>query len=333
MLANIFLLIGTVIGAGIFSLPFVFETLGIYFFPLLFALTLISIYLSHAYMHIIKISKKKDQLPAYIEKPLGKFFSETAKFFLIFSLMGALTGYLMLINFAIKNVFYFLIPTWIILLFKRDLIEEVDDMLSFVLIVLLGTVIFTGFKNLSFFSKIIYYIKPHLTFKDLINSYGIILFSLTGFSIIPELNFKKNPRLSVVISYLVIFVIYSLFAFSYYPKSVLLTLTIVFAIITSYIPLSLVTEEILEKDINLPNKISKPLILFTPVIFFLIGGDDFLTAFSITGGVFIAILQILIILAYMKAKKQKRAELIVSLITLAILFFGLLALVYQHLLS
>ncbi len=332
MFTNIFLLTGTIIGAGIFSLPFVLKALGIYFFLLLAFLALISIFLSLAYLEIIKKEKKRDQLPFYLKKYLGNKLSNISIFLFIFSLVGALTGYIMLVKFAIPNILYFLIPTYLILLLKQDLIKEIDDILTLILLVILLSLIYLGNQKIAIFQLLTNLPNPKLDFKNIVNSYGIILFSYTGFSVLPELNLKAFPKLSALISYLIVAIIYALFALTgFFANKTLLTAAIIFAILTSYIPLTLVLEETLKKDLSIASLPAKLLSLGLPLVFVLFGEDNFLAAFSITGGVFIALLQGFIVLAFLKAKKQSLITKLLSYLTLIILVLGAIAIIFESL--
>ncbi len=330
MITNIFVLTGTIIGAGIFSLPFVFQKLKILFFIILFSLTLIVIYLSKIYVEVIKASKEKDQLPVYLKKFLEKKLSLFSIFLFTFSLIGALTGYLMLVQFTFKNIIFFLLPVWFILLLKADVVEEIDDILTIILLGLLGILIYLGFPGENLSSIFSFPKINELSLKNLASAYGVILFSLTGFGIIPELNLKKSPKLSIIISYLIVFLVYSLFAtIKGFLNNFLYKSTVIFAIATSYIPLSLALEELLHKDLKMNKPTSKTLTLILPLILTLISKDNFLKAFSITGGVFIALLQALIVIAGLKAKKRNLAEKVISYLTLAVLILGAAAVLFE----
>ena len=323
MLTNVFILTGTIIGAGIFSLPFILQKTGLLFFIQLIILSLTSIFLSFAYLEIIKKVKKTDQLPFYIEKFLGKKMGFFSKVLFIFSLIGALTGYLMLIKYTIDNIIFFIIPIWLIFLFKKDLIEKIDDGLTFILLGLLFALIYINIKpiNLS--------IKPSI--KNIVDSFGIILFSLTGFSVIPELDLRKNPKMSILLSYLIVTLIYALFAMTKTNNHKLFfNSSIIFAITTSYIPLTSVLEQTLIKDFSFSTSLGKITSLLTPLIFLLIGGKNFLNAFSLTGGVFIALLQILIIFSFLKTEKKFPIR-IIAFFTIALLLIGVLSEILKNL--
>ena len=163
-------------------------------------------------------------------------------------------------------------------------------------------------------------------------SYGIILFSYTGFSILPELDFKKSFKLSIFISYIIITIIYSLFATIQDPSvnRLLYSFTVIYAIATSYIPLTIALENTLYEDLKIHPIIAKTISILSPWAVIILGGKNFLTLFSITGGVFIAVLQILIILAFLKKEKRKITTRILSCTILLLLFLGIIAVVFEN---
>ncbi len=317
MILNILLLTGTIIGAGMFSLPFVFQKLNWTFPWLLFFLTLVSIYLSYIYIKIIKNTQTKHQLPGYIKIILGKNWGRITSFLLLFSTGGALLAYLILGGKLLGNVFLFYLLVSLPYLLKPKVLEKWSDVLTTVLVIGL---IFLIIKNNQNIKTNLFY--PNLT--SFVEGYGVILFSLTGFSIIPELKLKnKTIYQSIIFSYTLIFFLYLLFSIFVSPlKSIFFYLIGLLAIISSYLPLSIVFEDILTKDIQFSPIISKITTLTLPIILYFIGLDNFLSIISLTGGIFIGSLAILILLAYIKIKKRRSFIENILLITSLATFLG-----------
>lgn len=300
MITNLLLLVGTIIGAGIFSLPYVFQNLHWYYLPLLLFLTIISIFLSLFYLSIIKRVGKKHQLPGYLTIVLGKNWGRLSSFLLLFSTGGALLGYLILGGRFINNTAIFYLVAASGYLFNPKLVEEWSDFLTGLLIIgLLGLIL----KTIHPFK-----LKPTTIETSLVlEGYGTLLFSLTGFSIIPELDDKdKKIYSSIIIAYTIVFLLYLAFAVFVSPDhSLLLSLIGFLAIITSYLPLSLVFEDVLSKDLLLSKKTAKLLTLILPISLYLLGFHNFLSIFSFTGAVFIGSLSLLILFAYTKIKPKR----------------------------
>ncbi|GIW63213.1 MAG: hypothetical protein KatS3mg091_015 [Patescibacteria group bacterium] len=328
LLINIFLLTGTIIGAGIFSLPEILNQTGIYFYILLFLLAFLSSYLGIKYRWIIKKTKSDNQMPSYITAALGSGWGTTSLILFTLSLIGALTSYLLLINEQLGNITFFLGLTWFILLFNLKQIKKLDSFLTICL--LLAVVLLTAVPQNST-KNIATAIQP--SWESLIKAFGAILFSLTSFSVIPELSATGKPNLAIKITYTIVSIIYILFAQTVNPsnKSLILSSVVFFAVITSYIPMSFVLEETLTKDLKIKKLPAKLTTLILPAAIALFGIKDFITALAITGGVFIALLQILIIFSYIKLKKSLIIfEKILLYLSVAIFLLAALAEIYLY---
>ncbi|GIW62522.1 MAG: hypothetical protein KatS3mg090_0348 [Patescibacteria group bacterium] len=297
---NIFLLTGTIIGAGIFSLPAILSHTGVYFYLLLAGLAFISAYLGIKYRFLINKTKADDQMPAYLSKALGKKWGTTSLILFTLSLIGALTSYLLLIQEQLGSVYLFLGLTWSILILDLKQIKKFDSILTICLMLLVIMLIVSS-KNIN-----LNIVGTTTSIKYLIKAFGVILFSLTGFSVIPELSKSGKPNLSIKTTYFLVSIIYIIFASTVNTedKNLILDSVVFFAVITSYIPMSFVLEEVFIKDLKIQKTPAKLTTLILPVIIAFYGIKDFITALSITGGVFIALLQILIISAYLKLKKK-----------------------------
>lgn len=320
MLFNFLLLTGTIIGAGIFSLPFIFQKLSFFYPVLLFILTIISIYLSFTYLKIIKSIKEKHQLPGYLAKTLGVKWGRVSSFLLLFSTGGALLAYLILGGQFVGNIWtYYLIAAGLFLL-KPQLMEQSSNLLTTILFLALIFLIILGVSPIKFSAAI-------FTPKTLLEGYGAILFALTGFSVLPELDYKqKNIKLTILLSYFVIFILYLFFGILVKPtQSLLFNLVGFLAITTSYLPLSLVFEDTLIKDLKLKYLPAKLVTLFLPLVLYSLGLHNFLAVLAFTGAVFLGSLAVLIFYGYLKIKKTKGvAETLIIFAASAFFLLGLL---------
>ena len=327
ILLNIFLLTGTVIGAGIFSLPSVFSKLGSIFYILLLILGFLTAYMGVKYYQLIKTVGKQKQMPTYIKESLGKFWGKTALVLFASSLAGALISYLLLIKEQIGDIFFFLALNWGLLSLNPKLLRRFDGLLT---IALISSIIMLILQNQQASLLPEFPAIETLNLEDIAKSYGVVLFSFTGFSIIPDLLPKGKVKLSIFISYIIIGLIYLYFGnFVKLNQSMLMQVVIFFAVTTSYVPLSFVLEETLNKDLGLKKLLSKTTSLFIPVAVVALNMTDFISALSITGGIFISFLQILIISAYIKKIGAKtKIEKILLYATIFIFFAGALSELY-----
>ncbi len=123
-LAAVFTLTGTVIGAGILGLPYVFAQSGFFIGMFwLVILTAIIIYTNLCLGEITLRTKETHQLPGYAEKYLGKSGRNWMLFALIFGIYSALIAYLIgegqsfstLFTGNIGNSLWFGIGFWVVM--------------------------------------------------------------------------------------------------------------------------------------------------------------------------------------------------------------------------
>jgi tyrosine-specific transport protein len=187
--------LGTVIGVGIFSLPFISWQAG--FFIVLFYLLIMTgvIIWSHlTYADVVLGTEEISRLPGYVGKYLGEGCKKITFFIMAAGFIGALLAYLIVGGEFLKlsfqpyfggsSIFYtFLFFALGAYLVFRDIksvsVIELLLVLTLLAIVLVFLIKAIPFVNFGYFKG--YNIK-FLTFP-----YGPVLFSLWGSSIIPEI--------------------------------------------------------------------------------------------------------------------------------------------------
>jgi len=200
------LLAGTIIGAGIFALPFVFMNAGIIaglFYLIIFCLVFILIHLMYA--EVIIKTNGEHRFPGYAKIYLGKFGFFLATLTDILGMLLVLTVFLILSasflnlilpsGFAVSEIlkvllFWFLGSAAIFLEIRSMAFSEFLILIGIILIALM-IFIFGAFN----FAKIASF--PLLNFKNIFLPYGIILFALAGRVAIPAvINYfqKINPE-------------------------------------------------------------------------------------------------------------------------------------------
>lgn len=332
-MSNILLLLGTIIGAGIFSLSAALKEAGaLYFVGLLFCLSYLLGNINWYYHQIIESVKSKHQLPGYVQIILGKKAATLATCLLLFSTLGALLAYLIIGGTFMANalgvpantgsmIFYAVVFSLVLLTGKKLL--ALDNIFVAIKIFLLVFIIMIGFVNKTWLYDTVPLIG-HYPWAV----YGAILFSLTGFSIIPELKKDSHVLKSISISQGLVAVLYLLFAVSLYPflssgtvliHNIWFDITGVFAILTPYLMLTLVGYDLLTKDLHISKRVSQFFMLLIPFVLFALGFQSFIQVISFTGGVFFGGIALLITRMYQKRFPGKHS-VIVSLIQIV---FGL----------
>ena len=355
--------VGTIVGGGILALPYAIEKSGFFEgISLLvlvgFASILITMYTGELSSHF----KKLHQLPVIISKYTGKRLRVLILIFQVLTIYGAqiayLTGialvmvFLFHLSYAISVLLVFLLT--LPLIYKGyKLVEDAETPLLFIkiaLIVAAALSVLTIVKDANFYSYNI---------TNLFGPFGIILFSFTGYTVIPEVKEElggiKKLTSVIVISYIISILLYVFFSFAFvgaFGHSVstvatdgihsvyyelLFSLTTLFLLLTPYIALSLVLADSFTYDFGIGRKPGMFLSLAAPfaIAFF---DFNFESILDVTGGIFISLLAMLILFAVFierRRKGKKRIKYLVpggiSLIvfTFAVMLLGLAYTIYS----
>ena len=359
-LAGLSILIGTCVGAGILGIPYVIAKVGfliglIYLFFVGLIIIFINLYLGE----IILRTKKRHQLSGYAEKYLGKKGKFFMQFAFIFGIYSAIVAYL----FGVGESFSFLF-------FANS---DYSLIISLIFSGLMSFLLFRGLKALKRFEKwgvgfillllfmITFIFAKDITLLNLSNlnlnylflPFGVILFALLSFSVIPEVSFilkdKKKLKRVLILGTLISVLFYTLFTFvvvgfkglatpgiatlSLGPIFILLG---IFTMFTSYLALGNALKDYFERDESFCKKKSWFLSAIIPIFLFLFiklfkhfSFTDILSIGGVISGGLIAIL-ILLMVYNAKRKGDRKPEYFIPLnwfiiILLSLIFiFGIL---------
>ncbi len=331
-------IIGTSIGAGIFSLPFVASKSGFFSFVILiFILGLIMLVLSLMYAEITLRTRNKGRLVGYCGKYLGKNGKKFATVITLFALYANMLAYIIIGGKFLDALFsnYFggseFIYSIAIAIFisvciyiNLKLISIIELLMVSFLAVTISGVIFRGIAFVD--------IGNLLTF-DVSQSFfpfGAILFSVGALSAVPMLehimkNEQKRIQSAIILGSIITAIIYILFVAvilgitgSHTSDEALLGLNLsigngivtmglifgIFAIATSFLMIGINLKEVFWYDYHLSKKKSWALTCFVPIAIFVLGLRDFITVVSIAGSITGGFAGILIIISFYKAKKM-----------------------------
>lgn len=334
-------LVGTIIGVGIFGLPYAFAKAG--FFIGLIQLILLAgvIIITHlVFGEIILRTKEKHSLPGYINKYLGKRWEVLISFSVLIGIFGAMVAYILVggtflevlirqfvdYSFITSNGFYvvfWLILTVLILLGLKTM-EVFEFVTAIVLFAAIGIIVifsapYINFENLKTFQSLDFFLP-----------YGVILFSLVGTAAIPEVREilvgeERKMKSVIILGVLIPTVIYAIFTFVITgvtgpftspeaiiglaevvkgPIYIVGALFGVLAIATSYITFGYYLYETFLYDFGISRNISHVLIAIVPIVFVFLGWKNFIAIISFLGAVMGGFEGIAMILAYLKAKKM-----------------------------
>ncbi len=331
---------GTIIGVGLFSLPYITSKVSFWVMLGYFFVLGILIILVHLFFGELAL-KTPDfkRLPGFAKFHLGNWGQNLAYISTILGIFGAILAYLIVGgefltelfspilggNSLIWTIFYFVLGATIIFLGIR-VISKVEfwGLISFFLVLI---AIF--FRSQPFLKVGNLFPSPDL--GSLFLPYGAILFSLWGADLIPEAEemLKENKKLLpkvIIIATLIPMIIYLFFIYLILGitgpqttesaliglKSFLgdgtVSLLLLFGVLTtftSFITLGLTLKKVFWYDLKIERNLAWLITCSLPLILFLIGVKQFIPVISFVGGVMLGIDGILILLMYRKIKPKQ----------------------------
>lgn len=329
---------GTIIGVGLFSLPYLavksgFRTIVVYFFFLVMVVILIDL----MYGEVASRTFRRKRLPGYVKKYLGKKWQRIAALSSALGFYGALLAYLIVGgefltalcrpffggNNFIYTLAYFILGALLIYVGIKHIAqtEFYCFILFFVILLLIFYRSYPMIEIRNFFN---------FNWQNLFLPYGPILFSLSGAALIPEVRemLKAEPKnlkgviiSGVVLASLVylffIFVVVGLTGRHTSTEAVaglreflgngVVKLSFAFGFLTtftSFITLGLTLNRTFHFDFRLNKNFAWLLTCFIPFALYLLGMKDFIGIISFTGAVALGAEAIFIILVYLKAKTK-----------------------------
>lgn len=362
------LLVGTIIGGGIFSLPFVFAKAGfisgVLYLIVLGAVSII-IHLMYADV-IIRTNNDAHRFPGYAEMYLGKTGGWLANITVFVSFTLTLLAYLILsisfINLICPSIpgilkiliFWALGSMAIFLNIKRAALFE--SITSFITILIIGLILFFGLPG--YLDK-----TPQIIMMDLKSLFfplGPVLFAFLGMSAIPPLvvYFKElnldTAKIKKIINAGAIITMLAYLAFvigiiglspkitddavsgliGFVPPFLLFIIGIFgFASLwDSYASIGTDIKKILRHDWNLPKITVDSIVVLLPLALYFLGLQNFIKLISVIGGVLFSIWGILLVSIWQKAF-QKNPQGIIKRVPAFVIYILILifisAIIYQ----
>ncbi len=331
-------LVGTMVGVGVFGIPFAFSKAGFWvgFFFLVF-IGFITLLLNLMYGEVVLRTHEEHQITGYTDKYLGRWFKRAIFFSVSLALYSALLVYIVIagefLNNIFSSVFYasptsysliFFIVLSILILWGIKRISWVELFLVGLFAVVVFLIFGVGIAKIvpSNFAEI----QPEFWFLP----YGVLLFAFAGFSAIPiqrdilrgqENNLKKSILWAVLLTG----VLYLLFAITVLgisggatsPDAIsglyeflgskiifLGSLFGILAVSTSFLMLGSAFLEMFNLDYNIPRKFAWFLVVAPPLVLFLVGLRTFIDIISLAGSVAIGLEGIVLTFVYIKSKSR-----------------------------
>ena len=347
---------GTIIGVGLFAIPFVINKSGIIpFFVYMVILASIQYFFHLLFAEVILSTKAKHRLPGFVEKYVNKKSKKIVFLVVMIASYGSALAYIIiggLFLHQLLNPYFagsvFLYSTILfasvslITFFDLKMIAGTELILTSFLVVAIGLIIWRGFDYIQLVNYNL------LDWKNVFLPYGPIFFAVGGSAAIPEvcrlLASEKEKIKSAILwgtfipaGLMLIFVLVilgitgnsispdTLAGLSLVLSDGVITFSLIFgllAIITSYIITSQAIEETYQWDFKLNNKLAWVLACFIPYFLFLFGWNDLTKVVSFSGAVTGGLIGIILIWLVFKVKaKPEQVSVIKNKLTKPMAYF------------
>lgn len=330
------ILAGTIIGAGMFGLPYAFLKAG--FFTGVFYLAILAtvIFVLHlAYADVAIQTSGNHRMMGYAAAWLGKKGVLAATIVNVIALLGGLLVYLTLGSHFLGALFkdggqYTFISAAIFslaIIVGKKLFEWLEWALAILMALLMAAVFAFGVGTFHGAAPRLFSFTPGFII------YGIALFSLYGASAIPELKEYFTSRAFTIRSIalgtyiptlLYILFVIGIWGLSYgnisedalsgierYPAFARIGYALGFlAMATSYWTISLNLKHLLQYDFRAPGLVSALVVLVTPLAVLLISNPDFVGLMGLVGSVAIGLEAIIIVVIHNAMQKKTKGVLV-----------------------
>jgi tyrosine-specific transport protein len=332
---------GTIIGAGIFGLPYVASKAG--FWPIIYYFLIIgfiTIMVNLLFGEIVTGTSGQHRLPGFAEKYLGIWGKRATFIVTALGLFGVILAYLILGGQFLFNLFspliggnlyiyvliYFAAGAYFIFRGART-ISHVETIFLVLMILIPLAFLFLGFPKINY---------DHLMTFDLKNiflPYGVIIFALWGLEVIPELKdmlvkeygHAKYLKSIIILSVVISIIVYLIFTFAvlgitgkdtsteginglkpFFGEKVIILGSIfgLIATFTSYITFGLTLRKIFNYDFKVSKNLSWFIACFLPLALYFIGMRNFINVLSLTGGILLGIEAIIVFIICIKGEKK-----------------------------
>ena len=328
------MLAGTVIGAGVFALPALAVQSGFVVAALLLVVLTGVMVVLHLMLGDISVAMETPhRIPGYAAAYLGSRAGRLSLLATLAGVGGVLLAYLVLLDAFAKDIFgqvpdsRFAVSGWLLLTLLViggiRTIAQTEVAMSVVLALLLAYVAFAAAPHISTTN-----LTAFGSWGSVLAPFGAILFSLGGFSAVPEMQqfFGRDQRAfrrAIIAGILFSAALYLLFMTAFVGAfgstltetltdaaralgrgpEIALSLFGVIAVATSYLMLGAYFVDTLTHDLRLPRAAARAA-LALPLLLFALGMRDFLLLVGIVGSVFAGSDGTVIVLSWLRLRKS-----------------------------
>jgi len=330
--AAAFTLAGTIVGAGILGLPYVFSKSGFLIgLGWLIVLGLILIFVKLCLGEVILRTQGPHQLSGLAKKYLGKFGGKAMFFAMIFGIYSALLAYLIgegqsfsqLFTGGLDYAIYFGIGFWVVMtLLLREGLKGLKKIETWGVLAIIAIILFI---LAWYFPQIKTPNLSYVNFSNIFIPFGIVLFALLGFSTLPEVRMElnrdeKKMKKAIIIGSGITIILYIIFSFVFVgvlgdkipevatlSMGSLVILLGIFTMLTSYFVLSFALKDMFKLDLKAQKLTNFIFVSFIPLILYILlsisGWLGFVGVLGLGGVIGGGLTGILILFMNKKAKK------------------------------
>jgi tyrosine-specific transport protein len=347
-------LIGTIVGVGIFGVPYVVAKSGFLIgLILLFVLSATALLLHLIYGEIVLRTPGKHRYVGYADIYLGQWGKRLTTFTSIFIFYGALLSYLIVGGKFLQTIFggselfwgliFFAICSSAIF-FGLRVISQMEIMMSLFLMIVIILIFFKGWPALEWTNL------TTLDWRYFLLPYGAILWAATGWTAIPEMKeifkqkcglFKKaiiwGTLLPAFLHFLFVMTVVGVTGGRTSPEAInglvefLENHTVIWgavfgilAVATSFLIIGLALKKVYWYDYKINKHLSWVLTCFIPLAIYLFYIRDFVLVISFLGATLCGFNGILLVLIHHKARKKGQRQPEYSLKLHPAFYYGLI---------
>ena len=331
-------LVGTIIGAGILGIPYVFAQAGFWTGAVILAIiTFAMIAIKMMFGELALRTYGKHQVSGYVGKYLGNFWKNLTSVVLIIAIAGSLLAYFVGIGQVLAEVFGggrliwglgFYILAAVFLYFGIKSIKSVEFILTIFIFFIVFIILLLSLDHLNF---------THLAgfnWPNFLLPYGVILFACSGMIAVPEVRqilfrrehlFKKAIFLGTLIpSFIYLFFAWIVVSVTGMQTTEIATIGLgglmgqkvvvlgnifaFFTMATSFLTIGLALKQVLNFDFKVKHFFAWILAVIIPLVIYFLGFQDFIKIISFVGAFGIGINGIIYVFAYWQARKRGERE-------------------------
>ncbi len=332
------IIVGTMVGVGIFGIPFAFSKSGFMVgFLFLVFIGFFTLIIDWMYGEVVLRTSSPHQLAGYTQRYLGPVFKRIILFSILITTYGALLAYIIVAGYFLNNVlssvshltlegyslWFFAVASVLVLMGHRTIAwVELGQMSLFILVVL--AIFFFGLPHINFIN---YY---HINLSFWFLPYGVLLFAFAGMAGIPiqrdilsgqEGKLKKSIFTGVFLTGLLYLAfaaivlgvsgggtsadaINGLVEFLGGRMIFLGSLFGILAVSTSFIILGSVLLDTFSLDYGVSKFKAWLMVVSLPLTLFLGGFRNFIDVISLAGAIGVGIESVILIMIFIKAKSK-----------------------------